>query len=73
MSVEEMIALIAARNFTAELVDALIDYEWESNTYDVLNEYGAIDDDGVRDRMAEDVRCALAKDPQGIIDYIKEE
>ena len=73
MTKEEMITSIKAGNITDELVDALVEYEWEVDTYEVMDNYGHIDDEGVREKMAEDVRYALTNCPQDAIDYISEE
>ena len=73
MTKEEMVAAIEAGNITEELVDALVEYEWDIDPYEVLNNYGHIDDEGVREKMAEDVRYALSHNPQYAMNYLQEE
>ena len=73
MTEEEMIAAIEAGNITRKLVDALVDFEWENDPYGVLNEYGYIEDRGVRAKLRKDARLALETDPQAVIAYLREE
>ena len=73
MTKEEMVAAIEAGNITEELVNAIVEFEWELDPYEVLNNYGHIDDEGVREKMAEDVRYALSHNPKDAIEYIKGE
>ena len=73
MTKEEMVAAIEAGNITEELVNAIVEFEWELDPYEVLNNYGHIDDEGVRERMAVDVWYALSHNPKDVIDYIMEE
>ena len=73
MTKEEMVAAIEAGNITEELVNAIVEFEWDLDPYEVLNNYGHLDDEGVREKMAEDVRYALNHNPKDAIDYITEE
>lgn len=73
MTKEEMITAIEAGNITEELVNAIVEFEWELDPYEVLNNYGHIDDEGVRERMAVDVWYALSHNPKDAIDYIMED
>lgn len=72
MTPEEMITAISVGNTSDELINALVQLEWDYNAYEVIDNYGHIDDDGVREMLEEDVRAALNNSPLDVIEYIKE-
>lgn len=67
MTNAEMVNAIRNDNITEELINALIDFKWETDTYGFLNEYGHIDDEGVREQAREEVIYMLDNDRDTLI------
>ena len=71
MDNREMIKRILAGDKSEELVNALIEFKWNYDPYGVMDAYGHIDDEGVREQMADEVRYMLNQEPVILIDEIK--
>ena len=71
MDNREMIKRILAGDKSEELVNALIEFKWNYDPYGVMDAYGHIDDEGVREQMADEVRFMLDQEPVILIDEIK--
>lgn len=71
MTHEEMIKRINEGDRSEELVNALIDFKWDFDPYGVMDAYGHIDDEGVREQMADEVNYLLENEPALLIDEIK--
>ena len=72
MTVEEIIKRITAGDKSEELIQALIDFKWETDPYGVMDAYGHIDDEGVREQMRDEVVYMLENDTVTLILDIEE-
>ena len=71
MDNREMIKRILAGDKSEELVNALIEFKWNYDPYGVMDAYGHIDDEGVREQMADEVRFMLEQEVVTLIDELK--
>ena len=71
MTNREMIKRILDGDKSEELVNALVEFKWNYDPYGVMDAYGHIDDEGVREQMVDEVRYLLDQDPVTLIDEIK--
>jgi len=63
MTIPEMITAVEENNITDELIDALVAFMWDFDPYGIMNEFGgAIEDDGVRDKVVGEINYALEND-----------
>ena len=75
MTTEEMVAEIrqGKKRFTAELIEALVDFYDSFDPYGVMEEYGDISIKYRRDRMKKDIRYILRTDPTHVIADLQED
>ena len=71
MTNEELIRRILAGDRSEELINALIEFKWNFDPYGVMDAYGHIDDEGVREQMADEVNYLLDNEPAILVDEIK--
>lgn len=71
MTSAEMIKRITDGDRSKELVNALIEFKWKYDPYGVMDAYGHIDDEGVREQMADEVNYLLDNEPALLIEEIK--
>ena len=71
MTNREMIKRIIDGDKSEELVNALVEFKWNYDPYGVMDAYGHIDDEGVREQMADEVRYLLDNDTVVLIDEIE--
>ena len=57
--------------WSEELVNALIEFKCDYDPYGVMDAYGHIDDEGVREQMADEVNYLLDNEPAILIEEIK--
>lgn len=73
MTLAEMIKRITAGDKSEELINALIEFKWETDPYGVMDAYGHIDDEGVREQMRDEVVYMLDNDPVTLVLEVEEE
>ena len=71
MTIANMITTIEENNITEGLINALVEFMWDFDPYGILSEYGAIDDEGVREKVAEEVRYRLNEDANLMLNDLK--
>ena len=71
MTYAGMIKAIKAGNITENLENALIEFYWEFDPYGIMDNYGHLNDNGVRSALLSDILYVLHHDPETIIEDIK--
>lgn len=70
MTLTEIKTAVQEHNITDELINALVLFSWDFDTYGFLNEYGAIDDEGVREAVAEEMRYQVEHCTEELIESL---
>lgn len=71
MTIPEMITEVKGGVITDELINALVEFMWDYDPYGILDEYGHLDDEGVREQLAEEVRYRLTEDVNLMLDDLE--
>ena len=56
MTLTEMKTAIQEHNITDELINALVNFTWNFDPYGFLDEWGYLEDEGVKEAVAEEMR-----------------
>lgn len=71
MTYAGMIKAIKAGSITENLENALIDFYWDFDPYGIMDNYGHLNDNGVKEALLSDILYMLHNDPNTIIEDIK--
>ena len=72
MTIREMITAITDGVITDRLVNALVEFMWDYDPYGIMDYYGHIDDDGVREQLANEVRFCLDEEETVLLDNLND-
>lgn len=72
MTIPEMITAVEENNITDTLIDALVAFMWDYDPYGILDAYGHIDDDGVKEKVAEEVRFCLNNEQTDLLERLND-
>lgn len=70
-TVSDMLEKVRKDEISDRLLDALADFCYDFDPYGVMDNYGAIDDEGVRDKVKEEITYLLDSDRQELIDQLE--
>ena len=77
MTIAEMIQAVERYEITEQLINALVQFEWDFDPYGCMDEFGGhIDDEGVREQIADEIRFRLDECRQIILaelQYVQDE
>lgn len=71
MTYASMIKAIKAGSITENLENALIQFYWDFDPYGIMDNYGHLNDNGVKEALLSDILYMLHNDPNTIIEDIK--
>ena len=71
MTYAGMIKAIKAGSITENLENALIQFYWDFDPYGIMDNYGHLNDNGVKEALLSDILYMLHNDPNTIIEDIK--
>lgn len=70
-TVSDMLEKVRKDEISDRLLDALAEFCYDFDPYGVMDNYGAIDDEGVRDKIKEEITYLLDSDRQELINQLE--
>ena len=55
---------------SAETLNSLVNFYWDYDAFGILDTYGHIDDEGVREQVREEIICRLDSDISIVVDEL---
>jgi hypothetical protein len=68
--IEELRDAIRTQVLTDDILEQLVNFMWEFDPYGILDHYGHIDDEGVKEQLLEEAQYRFENEPEVVLDEL---